>query len=187
MRCIAVDLEMNQPSRKIIQIGAVCFEPDTGKIVSNFHMFVNPGEPINPEIIELTRITDEMVNFSPNIQVAAQRFTDFKKSLQANPIGIVWGAGTSNDVRKIYEESGLDNPFHVRIIDVKAVFQMLANTSSAEMRQKCGLKRACEILKIGWALDHGEQHNALADAFNTYRLYMFLSKCLKGGVNIKMG
>ena len=77
MRCIAVDLEMNQPSRKIIQIGAICFEPDTGKIVAKFHMFVNPGEPISPEIIELTHITDEMVNFAPNIQAAAQAFSKF--------------------------------------------------------------------------------------------------------------
>lgn len=187
MRCIAVDLEMNQPSRNIIEIGAVCFQPDTGIVVDTFARFVCPGEPINPEITTLTGIRNEDTAFAPHIRTAAQQFTDFKKQNQANPIGIVWGAGTSNDIRKIYEESGLDNPFHVRIIDVKAVFQMLANTSSAEMRQKCGLKRACEILKIGWDLQYGEPHRALADAFNTYRLYMFLSKCLKGGVNIKMG
>lgn len=187
MRVVCVDLELNQPTRKILQIGAVCFQPDNGKIVETFNQFVNPGEAISPQIVSLTGITDEIVKDSPNIVEAACYFNSFKNKLQINPIGIVWGAGASNDISMIFEESGVESSFRSRIIDVKAVFQMLANASGAHLRQQTGLKRACEVLNLGWDSTYGEPHNALADAYNTYRVYMLLSKCLKGAVDIKLG
>ena len=49
-----------------------------------------------------------------------------------------------------------------------------------------GLAKACETLGLGWDSKFGVQHNALADAYNTMRVYMFLSKCLKGAVDIKL-
>jgi inhibitor of KinA sporulation pathway (predicted exonuclease) len=187
MRIVAVDLEMNQPSGRIIQIGAVCFHPENGFVVDTFNQLVNPDEVISDQIIALTRISNERVIGQPNIQNAASAFSSFKKKHQINPIGIVWGAGTSNDVEKIYRESGLQSPFKSRIIDVKGVYQMLANASSATMRQNSGLLRACENMKIGWDDQYGEPHDALADAWNTMRMYLFLSKCLKGAVEIKLG
>jgi DNA polymerase III epsilon subunit-like protein len=187
MRVIAVDLEMNQPSGKIIQIGAVCFQPDKGSLIETFNQLINPGETITQEIEALTGIKNEDVRLMPSIGEGAQTFSDFKQRLQINPIGVVWGAGKSNDVRRIFDEAGTESPFKPRIIDVKGVFQMLANASGAKMRQKVGLNKACELLALGWDSKFGEQHNALADAFNTMRVYMFLSKCLKGGVEIKMG
>lgn len=185
MRLIALDDEFNQPSGKLIQIGAVCFQPDTGKVVDSFMTFVNPQEPINPEITTLTRITDAMTTSSPTVAVAAQMLTTFKQHHQINAIPIVWGAGMSNDVRRIYDEAGVESPFGPRIIDVKATFQMLANACNNEMRQKVGLKKACNIVGIGWDSKHGEPHDALADAWNTYRIYMFLSACLKGSYSIQ--
>ena len=187
MRVICVDLEMNQPSQKIIQIGAVCFDPYNGAIFDTFNELVNPGEQISQEITELTGITNEDVSNKSSILVAATLLNSFKNRLNINPIGIVWGAGRSNDVRKIYEESGIESNFKDRIIDVKGIFNMLANSSTSEYRSKVGLGRALEILGLGWDLKYGKQHNALADAYNTYRLYMFLSKCLKGAVDIKLG
>lgn len=187
MKVVAVDLELNQPSTKIIQIGAICFQPENGEVIETFNRLVNPGEPIATEIVTLTGIRDEDVRQMPPITQAATDLSAFKKRLQASPIGIVWGAGKSNDVRKIFDESKIESPFKDRIIDVKGVFQMLANASGSKMRQKIGLHRACEILGLGWDSQFGAQHNALADAFNTMRIYMFLSKCLKGAVEIKMG
>jgi DNA polymerase III epsilon subunit-like protein len=148
---------------------------------------INPGEPIAPEIVTLTGIKDEDVVQMPSIVEGAKKLSEFKSRLQINPIGIVWGAGRSNDVRKIFDEAGVESPFKSRIIDVKGVFQMLANASGSKMRQKVGLGKACEIFGLGWDSKFGEQHHALADAFNTMRIYMFLSKCLKGAVEIKLG
>ncbi len=187
MKVIAVDLELNQPSTKIIQIGAVCFEPESGEIVDTFDQLVYPGETISPEIVTLTGIRDEAVKGKPVVAEAATSFASFKNKHTASPIGIVWGAGRSNDVRKIYDESQIESPFKDRIIDVKGVFQMYANASGAKIRSKIGLGKACEILKLGWDSKYGEQHNALADAYNTMRVYLFFSKCLKGAVEIKLG
>ncbi len=187
MRVISVDLELNQPSTKIIQIGAVCFHPETGKVLETFNQLVNPGELIAPEITTLTGIKDQDVTHSPSIADAAKALSEFKQRLTASPIGIVWGAGKSNDIRKIYEESEIESPFKDRIIDVKGIFQMLANASGAKLRQKIGLQKACEKMGLGWDSEFGKPHDALADAFNTMRIYMFFSKCLKGAVEIKLG
>jgi len=100
MRVVAVDLEMNQPSTRIIQIGAVCFQPDKGVLVDTFDRFVNPGEPIAPEIQTLTGIGDDNVRNMPTIGETSTEFSAFKQRLHISPIGIVWGAGKSNDIRK---------------------------------------------------------------------------------------
>ncbi len=48
---------------RIIEIGAVRIEKDGS--VTKFESFVNPGEPIPPQISALTGITDEMVASAP--------------------------------------------------------------------------------------------------------------------------
>lgn len=42
----AVDLELNQPSGKIIQIGACKGNIETGEVISSFSCFVDPQEPL---------------------------------------------------------------------------------------------------------------------------------------------
>ena len=187
MRVIAVDLELNQPSTKIIQIGAICFRPESGEVIETFNQLVNPQELIFPEIVSLTGIRDDAVAQMPTIPKAAQKLRSFKERLQISPIGIVWGAGLTNDIRKIFDDAEIETPFASRIIDVKGVFQMLANASGSKMRQRVGLGKACEVLRIGWDSRFGEQHHALADAYNTMRVYLFLSKCLRDGVEIRLG
>jgi len=187
MRLISLDLEMCQPSCAIIQIGAICFQPNDGLIIETFNQLVNPQESISQEITQLTGIKDEDVINMPTIVEAANNLNAFKQRLQINPIGVVWGAGRSNDLRQIYDQSKVESLFSNRIIDVKAVFQMYANVSNSKLRQKSGLGKACDFLGLGWDSKYGPPHNALADAYNTMRVYMFLSKCLKGGIEIKLG
>lgn len=186
MKVIALDCEFNQPSKKTIEIGAVMFDPTNGRIFDTFHQLVNPNEPISAEITELTGITDELVSTAPNIEAAAQLLTDWKMQHQANPIVVTWGGAGSqyNDVSKIYSETSLESPFVGRILDVKCVYQMLANECQASMRQKVGLHRAIENLGFEWDPKYGENHSALADAHNTMRIYILLSKYLSGGFKI---
>jgi inhibitor of KinA sporulation pathway (predicted exonuclease) len=187
MKLIAVDLEMNMPSEKIIQIGAVCFDPSNGAFLESFDQLVNPGEAVTSYITDLTGINDSDLKGKPTIVSAAAEFSAFKGRLEASPIGVVWGSGNSNDVRRIFDESGVTNPFKTRIIDVKGTYQIFANASGSKFRNKVGLYSACKNLGLGWDSTYGKQHNALADAHNTFRLYMFLSKCLKGAIDIKLG
>ncbi len=184
MKLIAVDLELTQPNQKIIQIGAVVFDPASGKLIETFNEYVNPGEEISPYITDLTGITNDHVKNAYDIKFNAVALSSLKARLEINKIGVVWGAGLSNDIRKIYDESGLENPFSNRIIDVKAIYQMLANASGGDMKRDIGLKRACDFVGIGFNNNLGMEHNALGDAFNTMRLYLFLSRILKSGFDI---
>jgi hypothetical protein len=51
---VSMDLELNQPSRRIIQIGAVTGNIRTGEIVSRFDSKVSPNEELSPAIVRLT-------------------------------------------------------------------------------------------------------------------------------------
>ena len=184
MKCICIDCEFNQPSGRTIEFAAICFDPKNGKVFDTFHSYVGPGEPINTEITALTGIDDEKVKCALGIIDAALQLSEWKKELQINAVGIVWGGGRGNDILHIYDEAKIENPFTSRVIDAKGVYQMLSNTQQADMRQKVGLKTALDNLGIGWDDKYGPPHRALADAFNTYRIYMFMSSCLSGGFNI---
>jgi len=54
---ICFDLELNQPSEKIIQLGAIAGNIQTGEILESLSAYINPGEPLDPKIITLTGIT----------------------------------------------------------------------------------------------------------------------------------
>jgi hypothetical protein len=54
---VALDLELNQPSRRVVQIGAVLGNVRTGKVVSPFDVKVNPGEPFSLKFAELTGVS----------------------------------------------------------------------------------------------------------------------------------
>ncbi|KAA8675026.1 PolC-type DNA polymerase III [Clostridium sp. WLY-B-L2] len=59
----------------IIEIGAV--KVKDGKVVDKFSEFVNPGRIIPGRIVELTGITDEMVEKCPNIEEILPKFMEF--------------------------------------------------------------------------------------------------------------
>ena len=51
---VALDLELNQPSRRIVQIGAVLGNVRTGSVVSQFDVKVDPGEPLSDAVRSCT-------------------------------------------------------------------------------------------------------------------------------------
>lgn len=185
MRKIALDLEMNQPSGKIIQVGAVCFEPDTGKLIDTFNELVNPGEPLLSAITTLTGITDADLLGKPALADVAHRVVEFKQKYQINAVAVVWGGARTNDVLQLFDQSGVENPFKTRVQDVKGHYETLADSLGSKMRQESGLEKACRAVGIGWDSQFGPPHNALADAFNTMRLHVFLSRCMVGGFKLK--
>ena len=68
MKLTSLDLELNQPSGKIIQIGAVVGDTETGEITQRLRIYVNPGEPIAPFITELCAIANSKSGFTTNIE-----------------------------------------------------------------------------------------------------------------------
>lgn len=77
---VVFDLEttgLNRELNKIIEIGAVKIQ--NGKIIERFSSFVNPHEPLSEKIIDLTKITDEMLKDAPEEKEVLPKFFEFFK------------------------------------------------------------------------------------------------------------
>lgn len=75
---VVFDIEstgLSPASDMITEIGAVKIED--GVIVDRFSRFVNPMRPIPEKVVELTRITNEMVADEPPIEVVIKDFVEF--------------------------------------------------------------------------------------------------------------
>ena len=77
----ALDLEMNQPSKKIIQIGACVGNISTGQIFEKLSVFVNPQERISSYITNLTKITQEDVDCGFTLEEAYRKLQKIMKEL----------------------------------------------------------------------------------------------------------
>ena len=76
--CVVFDLETTgfSPEKcKIIEIGAVKLRG--GEIIDRFSAFVNPKETLPAKIIELTKITDDMLREAEEIEAVMPRFLAF--------------------------------------------------------------------------------------------------------------
>ena len=77
---VVFDIEttgLSNEKNNITEIGAVKVE--NGKITDKWSTFVNPGEKIPQNIVELTGITDEMVADAPKIEEVLPEFFNFCK------------------------------------------------------------------------------------------------------------
>lgn len=174
MNIMTLDAEYNQPSQKTIQIGAAIYDVYSGQIIAEFETYVNPGEPIEPFITELTGITDKDVAHAPSIKEAYEMLEYFHAKHRAFCNPLVWGSGVFNDSQAIHKESGVerDNFMGYRVIDVKSVYQSAQMYKGKQVRGS--LETVCKkFLKIGF---EGTAHRALTDAKNTFRVWHFLVK-----------
>lgn len=77
---IALDTETTGLSPKgdrILEIGAVKFDPVTGETGEEFHRYVNPGVPIPPEVAKVHGITEEMLADKPPFEEIAEELEEF--------------------------------------------------------------------------------------------------------------
>ncbi len=75
---VCFDIETTGLDRRrevIIEIGAVVLK--NGEVGERFNTFVAPGRILDPEIISLTGITDEMLEGAPSQEEALRAFLDF--------------------------------------------------------------------------------------------------------------
>lgn len=170
----SLDLEFNQPSEKIIQIGAVIGNTKTGEILCDMELYVDPREPLSDRIIKLTGITEKDIHQKgmPLIQaysILAENHINYKSFI--NPL--TWGGGDSSTLR---EQIGDPErwPFGRRWVDVKTVFQFYYWAKGLKARG--GLAKS--MRKLGLNFD-GRKHNGRDDAYNTFRVYCCLLEKLK--------
>ncbi len=75
---VCFDIETTGLDKKrevIIEIGAVVLK--NGELTDTFNTFVSPGRMLNPDIIRLTGITDDMLVGAPGQEEALRTFLDF--------------------------------------------------------------------------------------------------------------
>jgi inhibitor of KinA sporulation pathway (predicted exonuclease) len=179
---LSLDLEMNQPSGSIIQIGAVVGDIETKKILEKLSVVVNPKEQISNYIINLTGITQEQVDNGVDLYTAYLRLIDLiaRHRTFVNPI--TWGGGDSEELKKqVYSyciENNITQPeswcFGRRWIDVKTIFVSLRFANRQQIQG--GLARS--MIKLGLKFN-GRKHNAADDAENTFHMYCAILEKLK--------
>lgn len=162
---LSLDLEMNQPSGEIIEIGACVFSKTSG-ILETRNWIVKPEFELSKRIIDLTGITEDMVLNGVNLLDAYEDLVSFRNSHHCFINPIVWGHG---DVDVLQNQTGLFGDFGRRVIDVKTlcVFDRIKQNKPlsgglAKTLGRYGLKF------------QGKKHRAGFDALNTARLFLHI-------------
>lgn len=169
---VALDLEFNQPSRRVIQVG-VCLGHglQAEEEYTLRKWYVDPGEPISAEIVALTGIDDAAIQAHsvPVAQIAEELSALLRTpDLFINPV--TWGGGDSDALLSLFREHDVAFPhFGRRWVDVKTIH---AHLQLCEGRSAAGgLRSAMGRHKLQFA---GNAHRADVDAFNTLRFFFHL-------------
>jgi DNA polymerase III alpha subunit (gram-positive type) len=164
---IVFDLEANQPSGEIIEIGAVRVLRD-GTIADTFQALINPNEKLSSFITKLTGITDKMLENCKQFEPIAAQFAAWAKASTTNVILASWSSYDTNELRNAHKVRGVQYPFRGKSIDIKSIGTWVALTRGMA-RSREGLATALEQWDIP---PHGEPHRALNDAMDTANLFV---------------
>lgn len=170
MNLVVFDLEMNQPSQKIIQIGAVTLRLQQGDIVPLFSEIVNPGETPNGFITQLTGISTEDVESARPLDDALRIFWSKIRNIEG-PVRIgAWGS----DCKKLYKDSaalGVAPPENLTGYDLRGIYKMYSLVSGNPV-SGIGLAKVAKKLNVAF---EGHHHNAYDDALVTAKI---MAQCL---------
>ena len=176
MKIISLDLELNQPSGKIIEIGAVAGNLATGEIESIWSSLVDPGELLDPRITELTGITQNSIIGAPDLISAGSDFIAWAQKHKEFPNLMTWGGNDSQMLKEQMGSSISKWPFGYRHLDVKTVYVAYQH-SLGNWTPRSGLAKS--MSKLGLAF-RGTKHGALSDAYSTFYFYYNLLRLIRG-------
>ena len=172
----SLDLEMNQPSGIIIQIGAVVGNISTGEILETLSIFVNPKEQLSEFIIGLTGITQAQVDNGVTLEEAYLKLREMHLRNKSWINAVTWGGG---DTKELLDQLGMDQEdenwcFGRRWIDAKTLFVSWRIANGQPIQG--GLAKS--MLKVGLRFQ-GRKHNATDDSVNTFLMYRAMLEKLK--------
>lgn len=164
---MALDLEHNKPSGKIIQVGAVVGNLDSGKILEEYSCHIKIDEQITEYITKLTGIRQQDVDQGYSLELAYEQLKQMHKRHECFRNCLTWGGG---DTLCLKHQLGINDDemflFGRRWIDAKTLFVSL-RFARGEHHQ-AGLARA--LVKLGMQFQ-GKKHQACDDARNTFLIY----------------
>ncbi len=163
---VAFDLEttgLSAVTDVITEIGAVVLRD--GKVVDTFQTFVDPKRKLDPKNIELTGITDAMLQGAPDISEALPKFLEFcaDRPLIAHNADFDVGFLTAASER-------LDLPFDPTYVDTLILSQNLMPQLS---------KHKLNIVADALGLPEFNHHRASDDALTCGYLYLRFAQMLK--------
>lgn len=170
-RYVALDLEYNQPSGTIIQVGVAIGSASQSQqeyVVRRWDLRVD--EPISEFITQLTGITDEDCRVGVSLTQCAEELGSLLREYEVFVNPVTWGGGDSTDLLRAFAQAQIEfHHFGRRWIDVKTwtTLLSLARTPTAKV-QHGGLSKAMARYKLPFV---GKAHRADVDAFNTLRLF----------------
>lgn len=171
MNHIMIDLEMNKIEKQIknnrklsselIEIGAVKMD-EQFEILDKYQSYVSPdfGE-MDPLIVQLTGITDEMLEGAPKFVSAME---DFAEWIGREPAQFY--SWSLSDIRQFQNES----EFKGYRGDIISRMGRNWNDFQQEYSKLLGISKKIKLSEAVAAADYeftGDQHTALADAVNT--------------------
>lgn len=168
-RFLALDLELNQPSGKIIQVGIAI-----GKVDDRFEnyftkkWYIDPNEPIDQFIIDLTGITDSDIRANcVSHETVARELGELIREHNCFINPVTWGGGDSRELLDEFSQRCVDFPhFGRRWIDVKTWYTLMMFARGKNPTG--GLASAMGAFKLHFK---GAQHRADIDAVNTLALF----------------
>lgn len=168
---LALDLEMNQPSGKVIEVGVCIASCNTIMTPKLYSWYVNPNEPITEFITGLTGITDDdVINKSTPVAEIASTLSSYitQDDCYVNPV--VWGGGDHGSLMQCFNEHGVKfNHFGRRWMDVKTIHTFLQLIKGDNANG--GLRSCMGAYNLKF---EGDAHRASADAHNTLRLFFHI-------------
>jgi len=169
---LALDLELNQPSGKIIQVGVAMGDKNTrfeDYVVRKW--YIDPQEPISEFINDLTGITDSDIRAEAySHEHVARELGELIKEHKCFINPVTWGGGDSVELLAEFCKNHVDFPhFGRRWIDVKTWYTYLMLTRGKA--PSGGLASAMGYFKLHFK---GAAHRADVDAANTLALFFKL-------------
>jgi inhibitor of KinA sporulation pathway (predicted exonuclease) len=174
MKLLSLDLEMNQPSNKIIQVGACVGDITTGEVLEKLSVDVKIDEPITLYIENLTGISNERMNAGTTLKDAYNSLIKLaEKHSCPRGMTLTWGVG---DLHLLRSQLGYDEDWYLgrRFMDVKTLYIFYALSNNKPIRG--GLAKS--LLRLGLKFE-GTKHDAQDDAVNTFRVAHELFKRLQ--------
>jgi len=171
---IALDLELNQPSNKVIQVGVAIGNVDQNPkdyIVKKW--YIDPKEPIDNFITGLTGITDSDIrNNCVGHSTISRELTALIKEHNPWLQPVVWGYDDAGQLRREFEKHSVEfKHFGGRWLDVKTIhnFMMFSKNESPRGSLKEAMSKYNSVFE-------GQEHRADIDAQNTLKFWFDLMR-----------
>lgn len=169
---VALDLEFNLPSRRIVQVGAVVGDLVSGDVVAEFSSLVQTFEKLSFRVKWLTGLSASNLRQAKGLDEVYLDFTKWLKPWSKTRVqpALTWGADDSEIFRVQVGIRSSEWDFGRRSIDAKAVYVTWRLAQNGVM-PRMDLARSMKNLGLKF---EGRPHDAKVDAKNTFRIFYAL-------------